>query len=258
MRLSTIFSASCAVAIAALTALPAAAQERSLNFAIRGGVAAAPAYPGSDDYEAAPDLGFTFGALRFDRLSLGTGIGVIPDNGFGVRGAFRYIGERDDADYPVLSGLNDVDATLELGLGVIYRHTNFQTFVDVRKGFGGHDGVTGTVGTDAIFRPDSRWTIFAGPRIYLGDSEYSSTYFGVTPAEAAASSFSAFDADGGVLGAGFDVQAIYRLSDDWAAEGLVSYEKLVEDAGDSPITAVGSEDQWRVRIGLSRAFTLRF
>ena len=132
MRLSTIFSASCAVAIAALTALPAAAQERSLNFAIRGGVAAAPAYPGSDDYEAAPDLGFTFGALRFDRLSLGTGIGVIPDNGFGVRGAFRYIGERDDADYPVLSGLNDVDATLELGLGVIYRHTNFQTFVDVR------------------------------------------------------------------------------------------------------------------------------
>lgn len=258
MRFSKIFSVSCAAALAALMALPASAQERSLNFALRAGVAAAPAYPGSDEYEAAPDLGFTFGALKFNRLSLGDGIGVIPDNGFGFRGAFRYIGQRDDADFPELTGLNDVDATLELGVGVIYRQTNYQAFLDVRQGFGGHDGVTGTIGADTIIRPDSRWTIYAGPRLHLGDSEYASTYYGVTPAEAAASRFRAFDANGGLLGVGYDVQAIYQLSDDWAVEGLVSYEKLLDDAADSPITAIGSEDQFRVRIGVSRAFTLRF
>lgn len=256
MRTSSAVALSLAASIG--LALPAAAQERSFNFALRGGVSAIPSYPGSDDYEAAPDLGFTFGSLNWGGVNIGKGVREIPDNGFAFRGAFKVIGSRDAEDNPELAGLEDIDTAVELGFGVIYRETNWQAFGEVRRGFGGHEGVTGTLGADAIFRPNDRLTITAGPRINLGNDEYASTYFGVSAAEAAASSFGAFDAEGGVLGAGLEVRAIYELSNEWALEGLVSYEKLKNDAADSPITMSGSDDQWRVSVGLSRAFTLRF
>ncbi len=245
--------------VAALAgALPAAAQDRSFNFALRGGVAAIPSYPGADDYEAAPDIGFTFGALKWGGNNIGAGIGNIPEPGLAFRGAFKVIGERDADDNPELAGLEDIDIAVELGVGVIYRQPNWQAFGEVRQGFGGHDGITGTLGADLIFRPSDRWTITAGPRLNLGNSEYASTYFGVSSAEAAASGFGAYEADGGVLGAGFEVEGIYRLNDLWAVESTLSYERLQNAAADSPITQAGSEDQWRISIGLSRAFTLNF
>ena len=247
------------LAALATMALPAAAQDRSFNFALRGGVGAAPSYPGSDDFDAAPDLGFTFGSLKWGGLNTGSDIYSLPTNGFAFNGAFRYIGSRDAEDSPELEGLDDIDAAVELGLGVIYRQPYYQVFGKVRKGFGGHHGVTGTVGADAIFRPDDRLTITAGPRLNLGNDEYASTYFGVSPSEALASpNFGAYDADGGLLGAAFEVEATYRLGDVWALQGAVAYEKLMNDAADSPITRFGSEDQWTMRIGLSRAFTVRF
>ncbi|MFC6583253.1 MipA/OmpV family protein [Sulfitobacter aestuariivivens] len=60
------------------------------------------------------------------------------------------------------------------------------------------------------------------------------------------------------MGAGFEVEATYELDDRWALEGAVRYEMLQNAAADSPITQAGSEDQWTVRLGLSRVFNLRF
>jgi outer membrane protein len=154
--------------------------------------------------------------------------------------------------------MGDIDAALELGFGLTYRETNWQVFGEVRQGFGGHHGVTGALGGDLIFRPNDRLTILAGPRVNLGNTEYAQTYFGVTPAQSGTSAFAAYNAEGGVLGAGVSVEAIYKLDDRWALEGAVSYQKLQNSAADSPITLNGSDDQWTVRIGLSRVFNLRF
>ena len=256
MRTSTALVLSLAASLGA--ALPAAAQDRAFNFALRGGVAAIPSYPGSDEYEAAPDLGFTFGSLTWGGRSIGNGVFADPESGLAFRGAFKVIGARDAEDNPELAGLEDIDTTVELGFGLIYRQPTWQAFGEVRRGFGGHEGVTGTLGADAIFRPSDRLTITAGPRLNLGNDEYASTYFGVSAAEAAASGFGAFDAQGGVLGGGFQVHGIYELIDSWALESTLSYEKLKNDAADSPITMSGSDDQWRISVGLTRAFTLRF
>ena len=237
---------------------PVVAQDRAFNFALSGGASVGPAYPGSDDFEAKPKVGFTFGSLTWGGKTYGNGIGVVPDNGLSLRGALNIINSRDVDDNPELAGLEDIDTAVELGLNLTYRQTNWLAFGEVRQGFGGHEGVTGTLGADLIFRPTDRWTVTAGPRINLGNSEYATTYFGISGADAAASSFSAYDAGGGVLGAGLQVGATYEINESWAFKGLVSYEKLLNDAADSPITQAGSEDQFRVSFGLSRAFTLRF
>jgi len=239
-----------------LAALPAAAQDRSFSFALRSGVAITPDYPGSDGTDVGADLGFTFGALKLGGLDIGNGPRGVAENGFSYRGAFRVIGDRDADDYPELEGLEDIDTAVELGLGVAYQETDWSAFVEVRKGVTGHSGVTGTVGADVIFRPSDRWLITAGPRMSFGNDEYADTYFSV-PA-GSTSSLATYDAGGGLLGAGVEVSGTYFLNDKWALEGGVSYEKLLADAADSPITQIGSEDQWRVRLGVSRTFNLNF
>ncbi|KEJ88162.1 MipA/OmpV family protein [Sulfitobacter donghicola] len=243
-------------AIAVTAAMPAVAQDRSFNFALRSGVTTQPEYPGSDDSEAALDLGFTFGSLSWGGNSIGNGVRGIPDNGISLRGAFRVIGDRSAEESPELAGLADIDTALELGLGLSYQQTNWMAFGEVRKGVTGHSGVTGTIGADMILRPNDRWLITAGPRVNFGDDEFAATYFG-TPIDGT-TGFTPFDATGGALGAGFEVTGTYFIDDKWALEGAVSYEKLLGDAADSPITQIGSEDQWRLRLGLSRVFTLNF
>ncbi|PRY94687.1 outer membrane protein [Hasllibacter halocynthiae] len=237
---------------ALLLAGPSLAQSNELAFSLRGGVAAAPAYPGADEYEVGPDLGFSFGSLEW----AGRSFGGVDRTGPALRGSFRYLGERDDEDYPELAGLEDVDPALELGLGVIYRQPSWQAFADVRRGFGGHEGTVGELGADLILRPGAKTTVTAGPRLSFGDGAYAGTYFGVAEAEADASAFEAFDAEGGLLGAGFEVVHTYRLNDDWAVESGIGYERLMNDAADSPITR--DEDQFSVRVGISRAIRLNF
>ncbi len=254
LPLSFVLAASSCLA----TALPLAAQERSLNFGLGIGVVGQSAYPGSDDYEGSADLKFTFGNLTWGNVNIGAGVGNVPDNGVSLGGALRIIGSRDAADHPELAGLSDIDTAVELGLALNYQQTHWRAFGEVRQGFGGHEGVAGTLGADVIFRPTDRWTVTAGPRLNLGDSEYAGTYFGITGAEAAGSSFNAFDASGGALGAGIEIGATYQIDNYWSVEGLLSYEKLLNDAADSPITQLGSDDQLSLRIGLSRAFTLNF
>lgn len=253
MRIHSIMYVS---ALAMFAALPAAAQERSFNFALRGGATVAPEYLGSDQTETDADLGFTFGSLTWGGKTIGNVVRGIPDNGISLRGAFRVIGDRSVDDSPELAGLEDIDTAVELGFGLTYQQTNWMAFGEVRKGVTGHSGVTGTLGADWIFRPNDRWLITAGPRVNFGDEEFASTYFGVPTG--GSSNFAAFDASGGALGAGLEVAGTYFIDDKWALEGAVSYEKLLGDAADSPITQNGSEDQWRIRLGLSRVFTLNF
>lgn len=254
MRSFSLIISALTLSIAA--ALPAAAQDRSFNFALRGGLAVGPEYLGSDTSEVGGDVGFTFGSLTLAGRSIGNGVRGLPDNGVSLRGAFRVIGERSAADSPELAGLADIDTAVELGLGLTFQQTHWMAFGEVRKGVTGHSAVTGTLGAAYIYRPNDKWLITAGPRMSFGDDEFADTYFGV-PA-GGASSFAPYTATGGALGAGFEVTGSYFLDDKWALEGAVSYEKLLNDAADSPITLNGSDDQWRMRLGVSRVFTLRF
>ncbi|WP_298864917.1 MipA/OmpV family protein [uncultured Sulfitobacter sp.] len=239
-------------------AAPAAAQERSFNFALGAGVGAAPEYMGSGDTGGLVAPTFTFGSLKWGPVDIGNGVRGIPDNGLSLNGAFRILDERTAETSSELAGLEDIDIAVELGLGLKYQQTNWMAFGEVRKGVTGHDGVTGTLGADWIVRPNDRWRFTAGPRVNFGNDEFANTYFGVSAAEAAASSFSQYDATGGALSAGLAVTGTYFIDDKWSLEGVVSYEKLLGDAADSPITLNGSEDQWRIGLGVSRIFNLNF
>lgn len=230
----------------------------ALTFSLRGGVAMQPEFPGAEDYRVGPDLGFSFGSLEFGRFGIGDPNPGFVRTGLGLRGSFRYVGERDSSDFEELRGLEDVDRALELGLGLAYRQDAYRVYGDVRYGVVGHDALVGEIGADVFVRPTDRLTINAGPRVFFGEEGYAQEYFGVSQAEAVASGLDAFDPDGGALSAGLEVGAQYRINEDWGIEGAVTYDRLIGDAEDSPITEAGSADQYGVRLGVTRRITFGF
>lgn len=232
-----------------------------LIFSLRGGVAVSPDYFGSGDYSVGPD--FAVG-LNFLRLPGGRSFGTTDPNdpryGFGLRGSFRYIAKRETGEHPELAGLADVDASVELGLGLGYTSRNFDAFADLRYGVVGHESFVGELGADFKVHPNDRLTLSLGPRVFVGSGDYASTYFGVTAAESLASggTLAGFNADGGVLSAGLELGAKYRINDDWGVEGAVTWDRYQNDAANSPIVQQGDRDQYGVRIGLTRRITLDF
>ncbi len=254
----------CLSLVAALLAGGASAQETLSTqgtqpgavFTLRGGVASAPDYFGSDDTTAAPDIGFSFHGLTLKNgRSFGDSDPWNDTLGFGMGGSLRYIPERDSSDHGALRGMDDIDAAVELGFGVSFTGRTYELFADVRRGFGGHDSWVGEAGMDMIARPDERWKLTLGPRLFWGSDDYADTYFGVDADEATATR-GAFDADGGLLSAGIEMGAQYKLNDDWGVEGAVTWENYRNDALDSPI--VDDADQWTVRLGVTRVMRLRF
>ncbi|MEM9796086.1 MAG: MipA/OmpV family protein [Pseudomonadota bacterium] len=232
----------------------------AIGFTLSGGLGAQPSYFGSGDTDYGPTGGFELNYLRLGRLEFGNPDPLFVPEGLGVTGSFRFIGERDDDDDPELEGLDDVDASLEVGVGLRYATRGYQVFGSVRYGVIGHEAFVGEVGGDIFLRPNDRWTLRAGPRILFGTDEYADTYFGVTPDEAAASvgesDFAAFDPDGGLISTGLELGAGYRINDRWGMDAAIRYERLQDDAADSPITT--DDEQISASIGLTRRFTLGF
>ncbi|WP_339107429.1 MipA/OmpV family protein [Thioclava sp. GXIMD4216] len=232
-----------------------------MKFTLGAGVSVSPEYPGSDDYTAGPDMVFRIHALQYGGLTYGNPDPYAEKSGLGVSGSFRYIGKRDSSDYDELAGLSDVDASLEMGLGLSYDTDYYKVYSDVRYGVIGHNTWVGEVGADLKLHPTERLTLTMGPRAFWGTERYAQTYYGVSAAEAAASaaaggSLTAFDPDGGFLSAGVEFGAKYRFDGGWGVEGSVRYDKLMNDAKDSPITKAGSDEQWSMKFDVTRVFTL--
>ena len=229
----------------------------AIGFTLRAGVGVQPDYFGAEQGEAAPVFGGTLNYLQLGGFTFGDPDPLFVPTGPGVNASFRYIGERDD-EGGRLTGLDGVDATLELGAGLSYATGDVRVFGDVRYGLFGHEAFVGEIGADFFLRPTDRLTLRAGPRALFGTDDYADTYFGVTPGESAASGgrFGSFDADGGLISAGVEVGAGYQISRNWGVDAVVTYERLRGDAADSPITT--DDGQVSASIGVTRRFTLGF
>lgn len=235
----------------------AAARVAAARFTAGIGLGVRPEHFGSDD----SDFGVT-GTLRFDYIRLPGNLefgsigapGLV--RGFGPRGSVRYIPERDGSG--ALRGLEDVDRTLEIGLGLGYDAEYARAFGDIRYGFGGSDSWAGELGADALLYPSDNVIVNFGPRAAWGTDNFMDTYFGVSETESAASGLDEYDPSGGFYSVGVELGARYEFSPSWGLEGRATYDYLVGDAADSPITDIGSRNQFSGRIMITRSISLGF
>lgn len=227
-------------------ALPVQAQEFSTELGL--GVAAGPTYPGADDAEVSPWL---IGRnTRFGTSEAGDG------QGFSISPSFGMVGSRDADDDAALTGLNEIDRTFELGGRVSYGVGPVMGYGALRKGFNGHEGLTGEVGAKYRTELSDRVTLWSGLELGYGDSDYNETYFGVTPDESVTSGYSQYAPGGGFNSAAITFEARYAINDTTAILGEVEYGKLIGDAADSPI--VQEEYQPKLRVGVVRRFSFGF
>ena len=245
------------LAVALAAPLPAVAQEAAgapgVTLTFGGGARSQPTFFGSDEVEVVPDIAFSV-----DRFILpnGMGWGDGAASGLGFRGSFRVVPERNGSDAAFLTGFEDIDTTVELGVGVTYTTPNFEAFADVRQGIGGHESLVGEVGADLLYQPDTRTTFTFGPRVLIGSDDYADTYFGVTAADAAASTLPQYDPEGGALSAGLELGVDYDLGGDWTVYGDVRYDRYLDEAANSPI--VQQDDQVTISVGVTRTVSFGF
>ncbi|MTH77415.1 MipA/OmpV family protein [Paracoccus aestuariivivens] len=244
-------------AIALLTAtsfaLPASAQWinniSEASFDVGAGISYGPSYFGSDDAELGP-----WGTMR--NLTLGVEDGT-EKQGFSLIPSFGYIGDRDAKDHDELEGMDDIDWTGEVGLRLNYVAGDATSYGAVRVGVGGHDGLVGEIGTKYRFIVNDKLTLWTTAELQLGDDSFTGTYFGVTEDEAAASpNFDAYDPSGGIYAANIALEARYSLTPKTSILGKVTFGRLLNDAGDSPI--VQERNQPEINLGIARRLNFRF
>ena len=230
----------------------------NLVFTVGAGAAVEPTYFGADSSVVTPKFSFDLDFLSIGKRGLGSRDPDFIRTGLSPRGSFRLVRARSASDSPELAGLRDVDLSLELGLGLSYRQPTWEVFAAARYGVLGHNGWVGEMGADYIVGPHKDVTVRVGPRLSLGDKRFTSTYFGVTAAESAASGLAAFSPKGGVYSAGVEFGVAYSVNDKWGLKGTLRYDRLLNDALNSPITRQGSAEQVTLGFMVERRFSTLF
>jgi outer membrane protein len=167
---------------------------------------------------------------------------------------------RKESSHTDLRGLGDVGWTLEAGAFAEYWPVRWlRGRVELRQGIGGHTGLVSDLAADLVMPVTPQLTLSGGPRLMLASAAATSPYFGITPAQSAASGLPVYTAGGGGLHAfGAGSQARYEWSPQWATHMFIEYQRLAGDAANSPLVVQrGSRDQIQVGIGATYSFDIQ-
>jgi outer membrane scaffolding protein for murein synthesis (MipA/OmpV family) len=212
-----------------------------------------PRYPGSDETVVRPRP-----LIGVERLTL-PGVGVVADGpakGVFVYPAFRVDGARETSDHPELAGMRDVDWAMGLGLGAGVNRGNWRAFAEVLAGVKGYSGLTARAGADFMWAPSPRTVMAVGPRVDLAGRDFTRTWFGVTPAESAASggALAPYAPDGGLASAGLAVTWGRAINDRAMLQVEAGWDRRLGDIKDSPLVRRGSRDAAFLTAGLTWRF----
>ncbi len=225
----------------------AADWEGSLGLSLSHG----PSYPGSARSSAGLRPAFF---LRYRRVTLsrsaglpvrrsgapaalGLGLDLLRSDALDVGLSLRYDRGRQESADAAFRGLGDIDATLRGRLSVDWRLTpRFQlggSWSQDLQGKGGANADLALTWVKALARDRE---LAAGLALAWGDRRYNQAFQGVTPAQAAASAYPAYQADAGLR----EVTAFLRyrmpLSRDWVAQLGLGWSELQGPAAASPLT----------------------
>jgi outer membrane protein len=261
--MKTILIASAAIAAASLLPAGTARAQDSDDLRVRVGAGAQlqPKYVGSDEVGVAPlfDLDFARGSnpFRFEAEDDSFGVALISSGPFAFGPVLNLEPSRKNSD--VGAPVGKVKTTLEAGaFAEYYPIESIRLRGEVRKGIGGHDGLVGSLVVDHIGRDGDRYVFSVGPRLLLSNSRYQRAYFGVTPEAALATGLPVYRPDGGIHAVGLASGLSYQFTPKFGIFGFARYERLVGDAGKSPIVReFGSRNQLSGGIGLSYTFTMQ-
>ncbi len=240
------------------------------GWAVTVGVAPvlSPAWQGSKDMALSvfPDLRINYKDVIFASIPDGLGWNVVNQEGWkaGPIAKVRFGRDEDRGGSPflitggsdALAGLGDVDAAVELGGFVEKRVGPWRGRVEVRRGFGGHEGVVAD-GSIAYQARAGRTIINVGPRATVASKGYIDTYFGIDAGQSQRSGLRPYSPSGGLLSYGVGASLIRPLNRRSAVTVFTGLDRLADEAGDSPLVRErGRRLQFTLGVGYGFRFKL--
>lgn len=221
-----------------------------------------PDYFGSDDFEWVPDPEVYVKFRNFVFLDNdGADIALFGFSGFSFGPSVRLTNNRKETDNVALTGLGDIDHTLEVGGFAATKFVDrFLVRFKVRKGVvGGHDGlIVDAAGTALLFRYGRVSTSVSANASWIGE-RYADTYFSITPAQSLASGLPVYDAQRGMRDIGGSFNAYINIGKKWSLNPYVSYSYIFDDFAQTPIIEqFGDRNQYRAGFHLMREFNLKW
>ncbi|MEL6213526.1 MAG: MipA/OmpV family protein [Pseudomonadota bacterium] len=217
-----------------------------------------PDYFGSDDYEfeADPQVYVKFRNFVFFDND-GADLALFGFSGFSFGPSLRIVGDRREDENPILEGLGDVGATVELGgFAATTFRDRFSVRFKVRRGIAtGHRGlIVDASSTALLFRYGRFSTSVTAQTSWIGD-RYADTYFSVTPTQSAASGLNVFDADRGFRDIGGSLNAYINVGKRWSLNPYFTYNYIFDGIAETPIIAdFGDRHQYTVGFHIQRQF----
>ncbi len=222
-----------------------------------------PEYEGSAHAELQP--GALINIRYRNRLFLSTGEGlgydVFRGHNFRAGVAVAYdLGRNDDLNG--LRGLGGVDPAPQFKLYGDYvvrprigeREFPLILSLVVAKAVGGYQGTNGIA---SLYLPiagskEKKYAVFVGGTTEISGEKTMQTYFGVTPAQSAASGLPVYNPSMGVRAAGAGMNSIWFFKPHWMLNTSVGVKWLLSSAEGSPV--VQKQFQFTTNVGLAYRF----
>ncbi|HAM49512.1 MAG TPA: MipA/OmpV family protein [Nitrospiraceae bacterium] len=220
-----------------------------------------PDYVGSHNYTfgAAPFVKYSFEGNMYVRL-LATDLQVNlidhPVLRFGP--AFNYRLERSDVENSQVSAMKKIDGAFEAGAFVGAEMpsasnprqrfiVNFEWLDDVSNKYAGYNF---TLSASYWYPVSMPLDLFVGGGFMYADKNFMQTYFGVTPSDSFLSRLPVYTASAGIENFSLLGGGVYHLSKEWHVLAGLRFQRLLDDANNSPVVAnVGSASQFVLGVG---------
>jgi outer membrane protein len=180
------------------------------------------------------------------------------DNGFFRAGPVgKILFERSDNDRD-LRGLGTVRwGGVVGGFFDLYPSDWLRFRTEIRQGIRAHSGVVADLSADAFRDIAPGLQLSGGPRLSLASSSYYRAYFGVNPAQSAASGLQIYRPGSGVRALGFGGALTWKATDKVTTSLFAEYSRLLGPAADSSLVRQrGSVNQFT--IGASATYRFDF
>lgn len=210
-----------------------------------------PRYDGAHDYHflGGPMIDVRYRDLAF--LSTGEGLGVNIFRGKKYRAgvALGYDLGRRAQDSDDTRGLGNVNVAPEAKVFGEYLWFPVVLRAEARRGLGGHDGWVSDLSAYLPVYGRHQVYVFLGSGVTFADDRYMAHYFGVTPAQSAASGYAPYAAHAGLKSVGLGGSATWMMSTHWLLNLLVGGQRFLGDAVESPLTQQRSQYATSLTVG---------
>jgi MipA family protein len=217
---------------------PASGDDDKWQIALGAGAIVTPKYPGSKSLDVLPypALDISYDDRFFSQGPDVLGVNALRRDDYHVGAALSFdFQQRRASDDARLKGLGDVKITPKLKLFADYTAWMFTGSVALYQDIGGqHQGKLVVTDLYATL-PSGPLTVSAGPGFTWSDAEYARTFFGVSPAQSAASGMPVHDAGSGIRDVHLNGYVGYAFSKHWSGTVSATLARLQGSAARSPI-----------------------